>query len=142
MYTSKRCNPDPKALAANSRHPDSGQEWRFARAMPLLFSYGTLQQDDVQHSTFGRPLQGSSDNLIGFILAQEPIDDPQVVATSGKAVHPIAKFTGSRHNRVPGMVFEVSDAELRQADHYEVSAYKRIQVTLESGKAAWVYVEA
>ena len=110
--------------------------------MPLLFSYGTLQQDNVQRSTFGRPLQGSSDNLVGFILAQEPIDDPQVVATSGRTVHPIAKYTGSRHNRVPGTVFELSDDELNQADHYEVAAYKRIQVTLESGKPAWVYVEA
>ena len=26
--------------------------------MPLLFSYGTLQQDEVQISTFGRRLEG------------------------------------------------------------------------------------
>jgi hypothetical protein len=26
--------------------------------MPLLFSYGTLQQEAVQLSTFGRPLHG------------------------------------------------------------------------------------
>ncbi len=34
--------------------------------MPLLFSYGTLQQEDVQLSTFGRLLQGQRDELLGF----------------------------------------------------------------------------
>jgi hypothetical protein len=31
--------------------------------MPRLFSYGTLQQDTVQMSTFGRLLQGQADEL-------------------------------------------------------------------------------
>ncbi|MGH9961724.1 MAG: gamma-glutamylcyclotransferase, partial [Pyrinomonadaceae bacterium] len=34
--------------------------------MPLLFSYGTLQQESVQLSTFGRLLQGQGDALLGF----------------------------------------------------------------------------
>ena len=34
--------------------------------MPLLFSYGTLQQEDVQLATFGRLLQGQKDELLGF----------------------------------------------------------------------------
>jgi hypothetical protein len=34
--------------------------------MPLLFSYGTLQQEDVQWSTFGRLLEGQRDELPGF----------------------------------------------------------------------------
>jgi hypothetical protein len=34
--------------------------------MPLLFSYGTLQQEDVQLSTFGRLLHGQRDELPGF----------------------------------------------------------------------------
>jgi len=33
--------------------------------MPLLFSYGTLQQQSVQQSTFGRLLTGRSDALVG-----------------------------------------------------------------------------
>ena len=32
----------------------------------LLFSYGTLQQDDVQRSTFGRLLRGRADALVGY----------------------------------------------------------------------------
>ena len=34
--------------------------------MPLLFSYGTLQQENVQLSTFGRLLQGQRDELLEF----------------------------------------------------------------------------
>lgn len=34
----------------------------------------------------------------------------------------------------------MSSDELRQADSYEVSDYKRIQVKLDSGVSAWVYV--
>lgn len=34
--------------------------------MPLVFSYGTLRQENVQLSTFGRLLQGRRDELPGF----------------------------------------------------------------------------
>ena len=110
--------------------------------MPCLFSYGTLQQVSVQTSTFGRLLEGSADNLIGFIIAELKILDEDVIAKSGKDLHPIAKFTGLRHNRIPGTVFELSEEELNHADRYEVDSYRRILATLESGKSAWVYVEA
>jgi hypothetical protein len=49
------------------------------------FSYGTLQQENVQLSTFGRVLQGEKDDLLGFEQTVLKIDDPQVVATSGTA---------------------------------------------------------
>jgi hypothetical protein len=45
-------------------------------AMPLLFSYGTLQQDNVQLSTFGRLLHGHTDELVGFESAIVQIEDP------------------------------------------------------------------
>jgi hypothetical protein len=38
--------------------------------------------------------------------------------------------------------YAVTAAELAAADAYEVSAYKRIEVVLKSGKSAWVYVKA
>ena len=41
-----------------------------------------------------------------------------------------------------GTVFEVSEDELARADTYEVDAYRRVAVTLASGLAAWVYVDA
>jgi hypothetical protein len=33
--------------------------------VPLVFSYGTLQDEHVQQSTFGRLLQGQRDELLG-----------------------------------------------------------------------------
>jgi hypothetical protein len=110
--------------------------------MPLLFSYGTLQQDGVQLATFGRTLNGQPDALPGFELAVVLIEDASVIATSGKTHHPIVKFSGNPSSRVPGTVFEISEVELQSADRYEVSAYKRIAVTLASGQEAWVYVSA
>jgi gamma-glutamylcyclotransferase (GGCT)/AIG2-like uncharacterized protein YtfP len=110
--------------------------------MPLLFSYGTLQQEDVQRSTFGRPLIGLPDELIEFEQSMTEIKDQNVVATSGKAHHPIVRFTGIASSRVAGTVFEITDAELAMADHYEVKAYKRVSARLVSRKHAWVYVDA
>ena len=110
--------------------------------MPHLFSYGTLQQDDVQRSTFGRLLSGRSDVLPGYSQGLVEIDDPAVVATSGKTHHPILKYSGRDDDRVAGTVFEISDAELAQADSYEVAAYRRVAAALASGLLAWVYVDA
>jgi len=110
--------------------------------MPFLFSYGTLQQKEVQLSTFGRELEGTTDRLVGYILAEVRIEDEDVVSTSGKLFHPIARPTKTSEDRVDGMVFEITDEELQQSDDYEVDAYKRVATTLESGKVAWVYVEA
>lgn len=108
----------------------------------LLFSYGTLQQRDVQLATFGRELVGTPDQLVGFHQSMVRIEDPEVVRTSGKTHHPIVKFTGSPDDRVAGTAFEVSDEELANADRYEVSDYKRVAADLASGRSAWVYVDA
>lgn len=110
--------------------------------MPLLFSYGTLQQHDVQQATFGRQLSGRSDALTGFETAMQAIADAAVRATSGSALHPIVRWTGRDEDRVPGTVFEISEQDLAQADAYEVSAYLRIEARLASGLRAWVYVDA
>ena len=111
--------------------------------MPLLFSYGTLQHENVQLSTFGRLLQGQSDELLGFEQSLVRIEDPQVVATSGKTHYANATFSGRNDTRVSGTVFDITDAELAAADQYErIAAYKRVAAMLASGKQAWVYVDA
>jgi len=107
-----------------------------------LFSYGTLQQEAVQLSTFGRKLIGAPDTLIGYLIVQVRIEDPDVVATSGKEFHPIARNTGEFNNRVPGTVFEITEEELMHSDAFEVDTYMRVETVLASGKIAWVYVEA
>ncbi len=112
--------------------------------MPHLFSYGTLQQEEVQISTFGRKLAGHTDTLIGFEQSLVKIDDPEVVATSGKTHHPIVKYTGETHHRVAGTVFEITDTELAKADKYEVAASVNAkELELQTGKPlalwwAWV----
>jgi hypothetical protein len=111
--------------------------------VPLLFSYGTLQQEDVQLSTFGRRLDGRPDSLVGFLLTQFEISDPEVVRISGKAHHPMATFTGIREQQIPGVVFEITERELELADGYETSpAYRRFSTRLSSGLVAWVYADA
>jgi gamma-glutamylcyclotransferase (GGCT)/AIG2-like uncharacterized protein YtfP len=107
--------------------------------MPLLFSYGTLQESAVQLELFGRLFEGKSDELVGFARSVQMIDDPAFVSKSGKAEHAVVTFTGNSENRVRGTVFELSDAEIENADRYEPAGYKRIETTLLSGKTAWVY---
>jgi hypothetical protein len=110
--------------------------------MPLLFSYGTLQEEAVQLSTFGRVLRGSPDVLVGFELSMKRIEDPAFVAASGRSEHAIVTFTGKNESRVSGMVFEVTEAEIASSDAYEPAGYRRVLGTLVSGKQAWVYARA
>lgn len=106
-----------------------------------LFSYGTLQDEGVQRATFGRRLHGEADALRGYRRGLLKIEDAQVVATSGAAYHPIVEYSGDPADTVPGTVFAISAAELRQADAYEVDDYERVEAPLLSGRRAWVYVK-
>jgi gamma-glutamylcyclotransferase (GGCT)/AIG2-like uncharacterized protein YtfP len=105
-----------------------------------LFSYGTLQQREVQLATYGRELEGAADVLAGYRLADLVIGDPHVVHVSGKAVHTIARATGNPADRISGIVFELTGAELAATDAYEVDSYSRLELRLASGRTAWVYV--
>ncbi|MEO8216516.1 MAG: gamma-glutamylcyclotransferase family protein [Acidobacteriota bacterium] len=108
--------------------------------MPLLFSYGTLQLEDVQISTFGRRLSGSADELPGFEQSRIVVHDAEFAGTNGSS-HVIVRFNGDKTSRVPGTVLELSTAELESADAYEPAPYKRVTATLASGREAWVYVD-
>ena len=105
-----------------------------------LFSYGTLQLEEVQRALFGRLLDGRPDALVGYRLAPLTISDPDVVATSGLAVHTIARRSGNPEDRIKGVVFEITRDELAHADRYETDAYARIDAVLASGDRAYVYV--
>lgn len=111
--------------------------------MPLLFSYGTLQLEGVQVSTFGRRLEGRADAIVGFQEAMMEMRDPEVIALSGKTHHPIAAFSGDPRHHVNGVAFEVTEEELLRADSYETHpAYRRFEARLRSGDKAWVYADA
>lgn len=99
--------------------------------MPRVFSYGSLQREDVQLAAFGRRLHATPDELRGFVLARSRNGRHANLVSSARA-----------DSLVPGMLLELTDAELASADAYERSdGYARVEVTLESGIAAWVFVE-
>jgi gamma-glutamylcyclotransferase (GGCT)/AIG2-like uncharacterized protein YtfP len=105
-----------------------------------LFSYGTLQDEPVQLSTFGRTLQADPDVLQGYRIGHVPIRNTLLFASKDK-YHLNAEFSGLDSDFIAGTVFQVTTRELEHADLYEATAnYKRIRVKLKSGKLAWVYV--
>ena len=106
-----------------------------------LFSYGTLQRRDVQLATYGRPLEGAPDALVGYRLVVLPDRDPDAVRISGTKTHMIVQPTGDPSDRVAGVVFLITAEELTATDGYEGSDYGRAELLLESGRRAFVYVE-
>jgi hypothetical protein len=100
--------------------------------MPLLFSYGTLQEAETQRATFGRELRGDPDAL--------PCYEACFVHW-GPHVYNNVRFNGREDSRIEGTLFEVTDRELAGSDVYERdAAYERVEATLASGRKAWVYM--
>ena len=106
-----------------------------------LFSYGSLRMEAVQLANFGRRLTGSADALPGYRQSEIVVDDPKTVALSGTNVHSIVTPSADPADEVPGVVFEITEAELIAADAYEPPGYGRVLVRLRSGVDAWVYVQ-
>jgi hypothetical protein len=109
--------------------------------MGKLFSYGTLQLEGVQRDTFGRILTGSKDVLEKYIVKKIKITDPKVIESSGTDIHPILEYTGNKTDLVEGVLFELTDEELKNADEYEVDDYKRAEVIFKSGETGFVYLK-
>lgn len=109
--------------------------------MNLLFSYGTLQQENVQLETFGRILQGEKDALLGYKLDYIEIFDEEVLRKSGQQFHPILSPSEDPNDRVEGVLLVLTDDELKEADAYEVDSYKRVKVSFLSGKEGFIYIE-
>ena len=110
--------------------------------MPLLFSYGTLQDERVQLDLFGRRLVGQRDELLGYEQTLVRVADPDFARTSGKAEHAMLRPASNARAVVAGTAFEVTDDELERADRYEPAEYRRLLAALASGRPAWVYVDA
>lgn len=107
-----------------------------------LFSYGTLRQENVQISSFGRLLNGVSDKIRGYRLDQVEINDIDVISKSGKNVHDIMVFTGNDNDTIDGIVYDITKEELKIADNYEVDDYERKKMNTISGAEVWVYIAA
>lgn len=109
--------------------------------MNLLFSYGTLQKENVQIETFGRILQGEKDFLPEYKLEFIEITDEEVLRKSEEKFHPIISYSGNVNDKIEGTLFSITDEELEKADEYEVSDYKRIKTQFLSGKEGFIYVK-
>jgi hypothetical protein len=107
-----------------------------------LLSYGTLQLDSVQMASFDRLLEGQDDAMPRYRKDMIEITDPEVIRASGARFHPIVAPSNDPSDTVECRVFRITPEELAAADRYELSDYKRIEVTLKSGLVAWVYVKA
>ncbi|MER7730111.1 gamma-glutamylcyclotransferase family protein [Streptomyces erythrochromogenes] len=113
-----------------------------ADATQLLFSYGTLQSEQVQLARFGRLLTGTPDALPGYATSYVTITDPDVIAASGTDRHPCVLPSARKDDAVEGTLFRITDTELAAADDYEVDDYARSEVVLRSGTTAWAYLDA
>ncbi|HMJ46744.1 MAG TPA: gamma-glutamylcyclotransferase family protein [Ferruginibacter sp.] len=106
-----------------------------------VFSYGTLQTKPVQLKLFGRTMDCYPDVLTGYKHSLIKIEDELVIAESGMTHYQNILYTGNPLDTIRGMVINIKETELQQADEYEKTAgYTRIRVDLESGKTAWVFL--
>lgn len=96
-----------------------------------LFAYGTLRDAPIQQSVFGRLLHGDLDRLAGWRRGQVMIEGQ---------VYPMAE--PDLASELDGRFYRLTQDDLALADAYEGETYRRIQVTLTSGRQAWFYVAA
>jgi len=104
-----------------------------------LFSYGTLQKDEVQIKLFRRLLSGAKDVLRGWKVSSIEITDESFLAKGEEKYQLTIISSNNETGFIEGTAFEISTEELLLADKYEPDNYKRIEVELESGKNAWIY---
>ncbi len=108
--------------------------------MHLLFSYGTLQSKKIQLDLFGRTLTGTPDTVEGYRLGKLKIIDADVILENETDYYLIAEISNNTNDQIEGVLFEISQEELEQADVYEGMDYKRIKTTFISGKKGWIYI--
>ena len=107
-----------------------------------LFSYGTLQKDNVQLELFGRLLSGAKDILKGHKTSSIEIRDQSFLSKGEQKDQLTAVISNDKNDAIEGIVFEILEEEILIADIYEPDGYKRVKVKLESGNEAWVYMAA
>jgi len=93
--------------------------------MERVFVYGTLMDAEVRRMVLGHPKEMLKDALAGHQK-----NGLNIIESSIPQIYVI------------GGVIEVDDEEMETLDGYEGVAYRLYQrknVTLESGKEAWVY---
>lgn len=107
-----------------------------------LFSYGTLQKEEVQLNLFGRKLKGWRDSLPGYTVLVVEIKDESFLQKGEEKWQRTLVASGNKNDGVEGTVLELTEDELTAADAYEPAEYKRTEVKLQSGRKAWIYLAA
>lgn len=105
-----------------------------------LFSYGTLQQADVQLRLFGKTVTSNADSLLGYRVQTIKITDAAFLSGGESAIQKTLIYTGNSNDQLQGELLHVSKEELHIVDQYEPAGYKREKVMLQSGSEAWVYL--
>ncbi|MFA6060639.1 MAG: gamma-glutamylcyclotransferase family protein [Taibaiella sp.] len=100
-----------------------------------IFAYGTLNNPTIQLKLYNRKLYGTPDQLNQYYLSTITQNENNKLNT-----YPIAIYSGKPSDVISGMVYEISQQELKETDIYEGIEYKRTRVQLQSGLAAWVYI--
>lgn len=98
-------------------------------ATEYLFTYGTLQDKEVQQMVFSRILSGRKDHLKEHTISKKLVG----------GLYPSVQASPKSVKGVPGIVYIISKDELRRVDIYEGDAYYRKKAMLHSGIEAWVY---
>ncbi len=96
----------------------------------ILFVYGTLLDETKRFEIFGRELALVPDSIEGYGRSQ-------VVGTDG--VYPTI-VPGGTEVIEGGLLYGLTDAEMRLGDAYETHLYIRQAVQTRNGKHAWTYI--
>ncbi len=98
-----------------------------------VFAYGTLKDGKIRKYLLSRNVPAKKDSLSGFRIDQISLDG---------ICYPVAIRDPFNKKVIHGVFFKVNEREIKLLDEYESDAYKRIQVILNSGKEAWLYIKA
>ena len=115
---------------------------KYGLRMPLLFSYGTLQQDDVQRATFGgccTAMATSCRDKSRRWSRSRILGQPQ---QSAGRITPTSSSTGAPIGACPARCSKSPMPSSPPLTNTAPASYERVAVRLASGKEAWVYVHA
>lgn len=107
-----------------------------------FFSYGTLQDPQIQRSVWGREISGSPDSLRGYSCVQLASCDAAWTRLTGYTHTPALVADKGAYEPVRGTLYLITAKEMEATDIYEGAEYRRIEVVLQSGTTAWTFVKA
>lgn len=105
----------------------------------LLFTYNTPKLN-VEHLDYNHHEPKIKDTLSGYKLNGLALKNPSLKEKSDANQDLIAIKSHDKGDRIEGIVLEISGEELMKTDTYNISDYKRVLETADSGTEVWVYV--